>query len=61
MSETVITALIAGLPAILLAIAALVKSFRSDKTAADANRRSMKAEEIAIAERNKRLLEKEKT
>lgn len=56
MSDAVIIALVSGLPAIILAIVALVKAFKSDRMAAAADERSRNAEEIAVTERNKRLL-----
>lgn len=56
MSDTVITALVSGLPAIILAIVALVKALKSEKTATAADKRSRQAEDLAVTERNKRLL-----
>lgn len=56
MSDTVITAIVSGLPAIILAIVALVKALKSEKTATAADERSRQAAEIAVTERNKRLL-----
>lgn len=56
MSDTVITAIVSGLPAIILAIVALVKALKSEKTATAADKQSMQAVEIAVTERNKRLL-----
>lgn len=44
MSDSVIIALVSGLPAIILAIVALVKSFKSDAKAAKAVATSERAE-----------------
>jgi phage gp37-like protein len=47
MSDTVLTALIAGVPAILVALASLVKAFKTDKVANQADEMAIAAWNVA--------------